>query len=99
MKSKSPQENNKKPDLKKESYVDLPLVLDQLATQALLKNQNLYDRTIKRTSDIIFSAFVLICGAPFFLLIAVLVKLSSQGPVFYLQKRVGRNYILSLIHI
>ncbi len=93
MKSKSPQENNNKPDFEKEAYVDLPLVLDQLATQELLKNQNLYDRTIKRTADIIFSAFVLICGAPFFLLIAVLVKLSSQGPVFYLQQRVGRNYI------
>lgn len=93
MKSKSPQENNNKPDFKKEAYVDLPLVLNPLATQELLKNQNLYDRTIKRTADIIFSAFVLICGAPFFLLIAVLVKLSSQGPVFYLQQRVGRNYI------
>ena len=93
MKSKSPHENNNKPDFKKESYVDLPLALDQRATQELLKKQNSYDRTIKRTADIIFAALVLIFGAPLFLLIAVLVKLSSHGPVFYLQQRVGRNYI------
>ncbi len=31
-------------------------------------------------------------GSPLFILIAVLVRLSSRGPVFYIQRRVGRNY-------
>ena len=31
-------------------------------------------------------------GAPLFGLLAALVKLSSPGPVFYVQKRVGRGY-------
>ena len=55
MKSKFPQENNNKSDLMKESYVDLPLSLDQLASKELLRNQNRYDRTTKRIADIIFS--------------------------------------------
>ena len=35
---------------------------------------------------------VLILGSPVFILIGILVKLSSPGSVFYIQKRVGRNY-------
>ncbi len=47
---------------------------------------------VKRVGDVIFSFVVLFLGAPFFLLLALLVKLSSAGPVFYIQERVGRNY-------
>jgi lipopolysaccharide/colanic/teichoic acid biosynthesis glycosyltransferase len=44
---------------------------------------------VKRTIDF-FAAFIgLIVLSPFFLIIAVLVKLDSRGPVFYLQNRVG----------
>ena len=92
MKSKSPQGKNNELDCKKETFDNLPLEPDQLATQLLLKNQNRYDRIIKRIADIIFSVLVLIFGAPLFLLIAILVKLSSPGPVFYIQRRVGRRY-------
>ncbi len=44
---------------------------------------------VKRTIDF-FAAFIgLIVLSPFFLIIAVLVKLDSRGPIFYLQNRVG----------
>ncbi|MCX5749225.1 MAG: sugar transferase [Candidatus Saganbacteria bacterium] len=46
---------------------------------------------IKRCSDIILS---IVLGAVFFpamFIIAVLIKLGSKGPVFYMQKRVGRE--------
>jgi lipopolysaccharide/colanic/teichoic acid biosynthesis glycosyltransferase len=44
---------------------------------------------VKRTIDF-FAAFIgLIVLSPFFLIIAVLVKLDSHGPIFYLQNRVG----------
>ncbi len=55
-------------------------------------SQNLFDRSVKRFGDIFFSIIVLILGAPLFVLLAFLVKLSSAGPIFYIQQRVGRNY-------
>ncbi|WP_413391526.1 sugar transferase [Prochlorococcus marinus] len=58
----------------------------------IIRNQSRYGRTLKRIGDIIFSLLVLTIGSPVFILIGILVKLSSPGAVFYIQKRVGRNY-------
>lgn len=44
----------------------------------------------KRTIDMVGSGFGLVLGFPIFLLIAILVKLSSQGPVLFRQTRVGQ---------
>ena len=58
----------------------------------IIRNQSRYGRTLKRIGDIIFSFVVLTLGSPIFILIGILVKISSPGSVFYIQKRVGRNY-------
>ena len=58
----------------------------------IIRNQSRYGRTLKRMGDIIFSFVVITLGSPIFVLIGILVKLSSPGSVFYIQKRVGRNY-------
>ena len=58
----------------------------------IIRNQSRYGRTLKRIGDVIFSLLVLTLGAPIFVLIGILVKLSSPGSIFYIQKRVGRNY-------
>jgi len=58
----------------------------------IIRNQSRSGRTLKRIGDIFFSLIVLTLGSPIFILIAILVKLSSPGSVFYIQKRVGRNY-------
>ena len=58
----------------------------------LIRNQSRYGRTLKRIGDIVFSLLVLTVGSPIFIFIGILVKLSSSGPVFYIQKRIGRNY-------
>ena len=47
-------------------------------------------RVAKRTMDILGSLLVLTLGSPVFLLIALLIKLTSKGPVFYRQQRVGQ---------
>jgi lipopolysaccharide/colanic/teichoic acid biosynthesis glycosyltransferase len=44
-----------------------------------------------RTLDFLFSFLGLVLLSPFFLLIALLIKLSSIGPVLYLQSRIGLN--------
>ena len=58
----------------------------------IIRNQSRYGRTLKRIGDVIFSLLVLTLGSPVFILIGLLVKLSSPGSIFYIQKRVGRNY-------
>ncbi len=45
--------------------------------------------TLKRIIDIIISAIVLVLISPFMLLIAMLVKLDTPGPVIYSQERMG----------
>ena len=44
---------------------------------------------LKRAFDAVFAAGVLLAGSPVFLAIAAAVKLSSRGPVFYAQERMG----------
>jgi Undecaprenyl-phosphate galactose phosphotransferase WbaP len=46
----------------------------------------------KRLFDIVFSLFVLILFSPVYLILALLIALSSEGPIFYIQERVGKNY-------
>jgi len=44
---------------------------------------------IKRLSDIIFSLAILILISPLLLLLAIAVKVTSKGPIFFKQKRYG----------
>lgn len=48
-----------------------------------------WERNLKRIFDITFSAVSLLLFSPFLLILALGVKLSSQGPVFFLQERIG----------
>lgn len=45
---------------------------------------------VKRIFDIVCSLLGLILLAPFFILIAILVKITTPGPIFFRQIRVGR---------
>jgi exopolysaccharide biosynthesis polyprenyl glycosylphosphotransferase len=44
---------------------------------------------VKRTMDMVVSALTLVLISPILLLVAVIVKLDSPGPVFYAQERMG----------
>ena len=46
---------------------------------------------LKRTYDTVLSFIGLIITSPLFLIISLLIKLESKGPVFFKQERVGRN--------
>lgn len=50
-----------------------------------------WGRILKRLVDIVFSLLLLIILSPIFLLIAIAIKLTSRGPVFYRQDRIGRD--------
>jgi len=46
---------------------------------------------LKRMFDLVFATFGVVILSPVFLAVAVLVKLSSPGPILFRQERVGRN--------
>ncbi len=48
-------------------------------------------RLLKRLIDITFSLIILFVLSPILLFIAFLIKLTSKGPIFYTQKRIGKN--------
>lgn len=51
----------------------------------------MYQAFVKRISDIVFSALGLLVLSPLFLLIAILVRCTSKGPVIFRQERLGRD--------
>lgn len=52
---------------------------------------NLFKSSLKRCFDIIFSLFAIMITSPILIFSAIMVKLSSPGPIIYKQKRVGAN--------
>ena len=46
---------------------------------------------MKRLLDFIASFFGLVVLSPLFILVALLIKITSKGPVFFKQKRIGKN--------
>lgn len=67
-------------------YLKNPKMIFQVVTVS-----RLYKYILKRSIDLIFSSIGLILVSPLMLLIALLIKLDSKGPVFYNQVRVGIN--------
>jgi len=45
----------------------------------------------KRLFDVVLSSVILVFLFPFFILVPLLIKLTSSGPVFFVQKRIGIN--------
>ena len=52
---------------------------------------NRFGLLIKRTIDIVLSVLVIVLGFPFFAAIALIIKATSPGPVFFKQTRIGKN--------
>ena len=51
----------------------------------------LYERYAKRVIDLVLGIVILVVLSPVFLILMILIKLDSRGPVFFRQKRVGRD--------
>ncbi|MET0404315.1 MAG: sugar transferase [Cystobacter sp.] len=48
-------------------------------------------RAAKRVFDIFVASTLLLCAAPFLVLVMIAIKLDSKGPLFYRQERTGLN--------
>lgn len=51
--------------------------------------QNLFNRFIKRSIDIVGSIFGIILFSPVFIFLSIAIKLTSKGPIIFKQERVG----------
>ena len=72
----------KRPSVFKHNHIQLRMVLWHLTIRS--------SAAFKRLMDIILALFAIICGSPVFLLTALLVKVTSPGPIIFSQTRVGR---------
>lgn len=50
-----------------------------------------YRKIGKRIIDILCSFILIICLFPLFLIIGILIKIDSKGPIFFKHKRLGKN--------
>jgi len=67
---------------------------DEQGIPLLLFNQQptgASDRFVKRLLDILGSLAFLIVGSPLYLLIAFAIRITSRGPIFYSQRRMGAD--------
>lgn len=71
------------------------LSLDDLGGLPMVGIRNValrgWNRVVKRIMDVVFSGVILILVSPLVLVLAALIKITSPGPVFHLQERVGRD--------
>jgi Undecaprenyl-phosphate glucose phosphotransferase len=67
---------------------DIPLI--SIRTEPL----NIFsNRIIKRAFDITIAFALLILFSPLFLLLSIVIKVTSKGPIFFKQKRIGANNV------
>lgn len=62
------------------------------------QSTSFYDKYIKRVIDLILSFGGLVLLSPFYIGIALAIKIDDPGPVFFTQKRVGKNKKFFKLH-
>ena len=72
------------------SFNDVIEISQNSNKQSLMK-PNIYNKYIKKTIDILISSISLVVLLPLFIIIGILIKIESQGPVFFVHKRIGKN--------
>lgn len=71
--------------------VSLNNIFGALLIDVNLDTMPVWQKTMKRFLDIIISLLALIILFPLFIVLAIIVKTNSSGPVFFKQERIGRN--------
>tara|TARA_A100000164_G_C21870097_1_gene754682 strand:- start:156 stop:1142 length:987 start_codon:yes stop_codon:yes gene_type:complete len=56
-----------------------------------LNTETFYSRVLKRNLDLVAGLFGIIICAPIWLIIGLLIKIESPGPIFYFQSRTGKQ--------
>lgn len=73
------------------TVVDYGVLEEVEAPRHGLSHAALWQIAVKRTTDMVASALAIVVLAPVLLAVALLIRVTSRGPVFYVQERVGRR--------
>jgi len=73
------------------SRVDLESVQDLPVVELRGNRMGIAGMFTKRVLDVIFSLIFMIIMLPFWFIIAAFIKITSPGPIFFVQDRVGKN--------
>lgn len=84
-------------------YIPSQPYIDQIGNIPLINIRripldNLGNAFLKRSLDIIGSLFLIACASPIMIITAIIIKLTSNGPVIFKQKRVGLNKNLFIMY-
>lgn len=64
--------------------------METSSTYKLKISQKIY-RFVKAIMDFLIALIALIVLSPLFIIVAIAIKIDSSGPVFFVQKRIGKN--------
>ena len=79
------------------SKTDFSYMNDTVTRTSVERLSSFYAKRGKYLFDFVASFFLILIFSPLMILIAILIKLSSRGPVFFSHKRVGLNNKLFVI--
>ena len=71
--------------------VKMTNIFGALLIQLNVETMPVWQQTLKRLMDVLVSIVAIILLLPLYLAMAIAVKVSSPGPIFFLQERIGRN--------
>lgn len=78
------------------------LIVEEINPSWLIFQEGFYKSSIsrytKRIADIILSMGMLIVLTPFLMVVALIIKLDSKGPIFFSQERVGQKKEIYTLH-
>lgn len=71
--------------------VKMTNIFGALLIEVNAETMPLWQQAVKRFMDVILSIIAIVLLIPVYLILAIAVKMSSNGPIFFLQERVGLN--------
>lgn len=78
---------NARYNINEEAILDQNLIVPEIIRSA----KKIKYESIKRILDVIISSIGLVLLLPFFLILAIIIKIDSKGPIIYAHKRIGKN--------
>lgn len=66
-------------------------IISKIKDKKVLRYESSYTKCLKNIFDISFSLLLLVITSPFLLIISLIVKIDSRGPIIFKQSRIGKN--------